>query len=101
MALMAAHGEITPMPDACIFSDTGAEPDSVYRYLDWLETVLPFPVHRVSYGDLTEDSLRPRKRVKDSEHGAAGRSLYAAFNSCFWNYAQWRKNSGNREEVYR
>jgi hypothetical protein len=74
MALMAAHGEITPMPDACIFSDTGAEPDSVYRYLDWLETVLPFPVHRVSYGDLTEDSLRPRKRVKDSEHGAAGES---------------------------
>jgi hypothetical protein len=26
MALMAAHGEITPMPDCAIFADTGAEP---------------------------------------------------------------------------
>jgi len=47
MALMAAHGEITPMPDCAIFADTGAEPHGVYKHLDWLETVLPFPVHRV------------------------------------------------------
>jgi hypothetical protein len=26
MALMAAHGEITPMPDAAIFADTQWEP---------------------------------------------------------------------------
>ena len=26
MALMAAHGEIGPMPDCAIFADTGAEP---------------------------------------------------------------------------
>lgn len=52
MALMAAHGEITPMPDAAIFADTQAEPQSVYKWLDWLETQLPFPVYRVTKGDL-------------------------------------------------
>jgi len=30
MALMAAKGEITPMPDCAIFADTQAEPQSVY-----------------------------------------------------------------------
>ena len=29
MALMAAHGEITPMPDVAIFADTGWEPYEV------------------------------------------------------------------------
>ncbi|MBK8468120.1 MAG: hypothetical protein IPL32_20085 [Chloracidobacterium sp.] len=37
MALMAAHGEITPIPDCAIFADTQAEPQSVYTWLDWLE----------------------------------------------------------------
>lgn len=46
MALMAAAGEITPMPTAAIFSDTAAEPRKVYEWLDWLETQLPFPVIR-------------------------------------------------------
>jgi hypothetical protein len=55
MALMAAHGEITPLPHCAIFADTGAEPLGVYRDLDWLERQLPFPVHRVSGGN-----LRPR-----------------------------------------
>lgn len=49
MALMAAHGEITPMPDCAIFADTGAEPRKVYEWLDWLETKLPFKVHRVMH----------------------------------------------------
>lgn len=49
MALMAAHGEITPMPDCAIFADTGAEPQGVYDWLDWLEKQLPFPVHRVMH----------------------------------------------------
>lgn len=47
LALMAAKGEITPMPIAAIFADTKAEPLEVYRWLDWLETQLPFPVYRV------------------------------------------------------
>lgn len=51
MALMAKHGEITPMPDAAIFADVGAEPQSVYDYLDYLEDELPFPVYRVTEKD--------------------------------------------------
>lgn len=51
MALMTAHGEITPMPDCAIFADTGAEPKRVYEWLDWLETQLPFPVYRVMHGE--------------------------------------------------
>ena len=57
MALMAAKGEIEPMPDCAIFADTQAEPQSVYRWLDWLETQLPYPVHRVTKGNLAEDGL--------------------------------------------
>jgi hypothetical protein len=52
MALMAKHGEIEPMPDCAIFADTQWEPKAVYQHLDWLETVLPFPVHRVTAGNL-------------------------------------------------
>lgn len=47
LALMAARREIGPMPDVAIFADTSGERASTYKYLDWLETVLPFPVHRV------------------------------------------------------
>src|SRR5215475_1962492 len=50
MALMAAHGEIEPMPDCAIFADTGWEPKAVYEHLDRL--VLPFPVVRVTAGNL-------------------------------------------------
>ena len=54
MALMAAYGEITPMPDYAIFADTQAEPQGVYDWLEWLEDMLPFPVLRVSKGSLRE-----------------------------------------------
>ncbi len=60
MALMAAHGEITPMPTAAIFADTGDEPESVYKWLDHLERLLPSPVYRVSRGRISEDSLKIR-----------------------------------------
>jgi hypothetical protein len=52
------------MPDAAIFADTQAEPQSVYRWLDWLETQLPFPVFRITKGDMTAEALRLRERVK-------------------------------------
>lgn len=54
LSLMAARGEVGPMPDAAIFSDTQAEPDEVYRHLDWLEGQLPFPVYRVTVGSLLD-----------------------------------------------
>lgn len=62
MALMAAHGEITPMPVAAIFADTQAEPGSVYRWLDWLEKELPFKVIRVTKGSLESDTIRIHQR---------------------------------------
>lgn len=58
MSLMAACGEITPMPKAAIFADTQAEPASVYKWLDWLEKQLPFPVIRVSAGSLKDQALK-------------------------------------------
>lgn len=66
MALMAAAGEITPMPIAAIFADTQAEPKSVYTWLDWLEKQLPFPVHRVSKGDLRQVALTIRNKKDGS-----------------------------------
>ena len=57
LALMAAHGEVTPMPTAAIFADTQAEPATVYQHLDWLEGMLPFPVYRVTAGSLRDDLL--------------------------------------------
>ena len=58
MALMAARGDLTPMPVAAIFADTQWEPAHVYQWLDWLETQLPFPVYRVTAGNLREDTVQ-------------------------------------------
>jgi hypothetical protein len=60
MALMAAHGELNPMPDCAIFADTGWEPHAVYEHLAWLMSpnVLPFPVHIVGSGNIREDLTR-------------------------------------------
>lgn len=60
LALMAAHGEVGPMPDCAIFADTGWEPAAVYEHLAWLRSgnVLPFPVYIVSGGDIRADLLR-------------------------------------------
>lgn len=55
MALMAARGELTPMPDAAIFADTGAEPQKVYDWLNVLERELPFLVARVARGNLRDE----------------------------------------------
>ncbi len=68
MALMAAHGEIGPMPDCAIFADTGWEPLYVYHHLGWLRSanVLPFPVYIVSAGNIRDDILK-------SCHGGKGR----------------------------
>lgn len=60
LALMAERGAIGPKPVAAIFADTQAEPGSVYRWLDWLEKQLSFPVYRVTKGDLAEAGLELR-----------------------------------------
>ena len=56
MSLMAARGELE-MPDAAIFADTQWEPKEVYDHLNWLEEQLPFPVYRVTHGDIRKMSL--------------------------------------------
>jgi hypothetical protein len=72
MALMAAHGEIGPMPHCAIFADTQWEPKSVYDHLAWLsrDGFLPFPVLRVTAGNLRQDIM--------NHHKAAGRGRVAA-----------------------
>lgn len=57
LALMAAAGEIGPMPDCAIFADTGWEPKAVYEHLAKLEAVLPFSIHWVSAGNLRQDAI--------------------------------------------
>jgi len=57
LALMASLGLLNYSVDFAIFADTGAEPRSVYEWLDWLEKKLTFPVKRVSAGNLRDDLL--------------------------------------------
>jgi hypothetical protein len=87
MTLMAAHGEITPMPDAAIFADTQAEPASVYRWLDWLEKQLPFPVYRVTAGNLEADFLR----ALNDPNSRCGQPPFFNFNKDKGISLLWRK----------
>lgn len=57
LALMAERGELGPKPDLAIFADTQAEPAFVYEHLDWLDSVLSFPIQRVTIGNLEADLL--------------------------------------------
>jgi hypothetical protein len=79
MALMAAHGEIGPMPDCAIFADTQSEPKKVYEHLSWLMSpnVLPFPVHIVTRGSLRQEILDASAGIK----GAWGRPPFFLANS--------------------
>lgn len=81
MALMAAKGEITPMPVAAVFADTQAEPASVYSWLDWLEEQLPFPVYRVTRGDLAADSTRLRTSKRGHVYVRTTVPAFVAFDS--------------------
>lgn len=58
LALMAARRDVGPMPDCAIFSDTQFEPQYIYDWLDWLETQLPFPIIRVTKGNLKRDTMK-------------------------------------------
>ena len=75
LALMAAHGEIGPMPDFAIFADTGAEPELVYEHVRWLSSgnVLPFPIITVSAGNIRDDlkSILAGRPVKSGGRAAS------------------------------
>lgn len=74
MALMAACGEITPMPDCAIFADTQDEPAAVYDHLRWLMSpnVLPFPIHVVTNGKLSERLFAGDDEARIPFHFGAG-----------------------------
>lgn len=65
------------MPDCAIFADTHSEPASIYKWLDWLEEELSFPIYRVSQGNLTTKSLQVRN-YQDGRPGSWVKSLIPA-----------------------
>ena len=77
LALMYAAGELSPMPKAAIFADTQSEPASVYRWLDWLEKQLPYPVHRVSKGDLGSTISVMRTKADGSVYSESNIPFFA------------------------
>ena len=48
LMLLAAAGEVEPMPDMAIFADTGNEPPAVYEMVEWMTDQVPFPLVQVS-----------------------------------------------------
>lgn len=88
LALMAAHGEIMPMPDCAIFADTGWEPKAVYDHLAWLcaPSLLPFPIEIVRQGNIREDinklargeAIRGQGRAATAPFFVAGKDGVAA-----------------------
>lgn len=96
LALMAAAGEITPMPDCAIFADTHHEPKAVYEWLEWLESQLPFPVHRVSGGDLWKSATAVR-RTKDGERTYIKTGIPIFFTGSDGGELTTRKGIGKRQ----
>jgi hypothetical protein len=79
MALMSAKGEV-PGSDrvkGCIFADTQDEPQSVYTWLDWLEKQLPWPVHRVTAGRLSDMALTMRVTKDGRRYSRSDIPVYA------------------------
>ena len=59
MALMSAKG-VLPKVDCAVFADTMYENSSSYKYLKYLESILPFPIYKISKGNIKEDMLAAR-----------------------------------------
>ena len=59
LLLMALNGKFDWFPDCAIFADTYSEADHVYKYLNYLETIVGkrFPIYRVSAGNLEKDVI--------------------------------------------
>jgi hypothetical protein len=53
--LMYLRGEILPAIECAIFADTGEEPESIYRHLEWLKSLKGPPIITVGIGKLGED----------------------------------------------
>lgn len=68
MALMAARGEIEPMPVAAVFADTQDETKRLYRWLAWIERELPYTTHVVTKGKLSDAALKIRVSKKGQRY---------------------------------
>ena len=66
LALLLETTDLLPKVDCAVFSDVGAEPLSVYDWLDYLRTQVSYPIYQVMEKDglLTniESGLRDGKR---------------------------------------
>ncbi len=75
LALMADRGEHgLPKPDVAIFADTGWEPPSVYKHLEWLESQLSYEIVRVKASDVPnyqEGTIRENILAGTSPNGGA------------------------------
>ena len=67
MAVLAAEGAFGAQPDCAIFADTGWEPPHIYEHLDWIETILPFPVHRTSFKYDLRERTKSLRSYSDGE----------------------------------
>ena len=54
LALLVKEGLVPPV-DAAIFADTQWEPYWVYEQIEWLKSIVPFPIFNVTAGNLRED----------------------------------------------
>ena len=57
MCLMAEQGHFEHKPDCAIFADTGWEPPSVYKNIEWLESQVSFPIIKTSNGRNLRDDV--------------------------------------------
>lgn len=96
IALMAAKGEIGPMPEAAIIADTKHEPRAVYAWLDWLEKQLPYPVIRVTAGDLWKSATNVR-RTQDGERTYISTGIPVFFTGSEGGELTTRKGIGKRQ----
>lgn len=58
LLLMADANMFSTRPDFAVFADTGDEPDEVYAWLAYLQTISKIPIVITSKGKLSEDYLR-------------------------------------------
>lgn len=57
LALLAERGYFEHKPDMAIFADTGWEPPAVYENIEWLKSVVSFPIETVSVGRSLRDDV--------------------------------------------
>lgn len=70
LALQSELGEL-PKVDGAIFADTGGEPKSVMKHLDWIESQVSYPIHRVMWKDGLTKALYASAKDKTTRVGGS------------------------------